>query len=204
MYPELESPNSRANGRKGCKTVASLGAIVGLAAASLFVPFTLTSASSVANQPLRIADLAASGAVYSFGSLASCDVFDGVEIMKNTGSSPLRIVRVSADIPTESVPSRDTITYQLRSYGQSATTGAVGTVPNMPALGGHVIGSPDGHVLQPIASSSRWYIVLMRIKVVQPRKSGWAIRGLRIQYMVGAKSFNTVLKQTVRLPRTNC
>jgi hypothetical protein len=198
---KLETP--RTYGRKGGQTVASIGAVIGLVAASL-LPFTQASASNVADQPLRIADFAASGAVYSFPTLATCDVVDGIEIMKNTGSKPLRIVHVTAVIPTGSVPPSDKISYQLRSFRQGSTTGAVGNVQNMPVLGGQIVGSAVDQVLQPIASSSRWYIVLIRIKVVQPRTSGWAIRGLKVEYSVGAKGFSTVLKQTVLLPRTDC
>ncbi|HUZ39926.1 MAG TPA: hypothetical protein VMU68_00840 [Acidimicrobiales bacterium] len=170
----------------------------------LLVPSSLASASVNQRQPLRAVSGLTAGETFTLDSLATCDVFDGLTIIKNTDAKSIRIVRLNAIIPTEATPLKDKITYQLRSFHQGSTTGAVGAVANMPVLGGRVLGSAAGGILRPIASSSLWYVVLFRIKVIQPHASEWVIRGLRIYYTVGQRSFSTVLGQTVRLPRTNC
>jgi hypothetical protein len=164
-----------------------------------------SAASRVANSsgPLKAAgNLTA--VQYTLDSLATCHVFDGLTILKNTSTKPLRVTAVNAMIPTESAPLKDQITYQLRTFRAGSTTGAVGALVNMPVLGGTVVGNAVGGVIKPISTSSLWYIVLLRIKVVQPHDAEWVIRGLRVSYSVGTKNYSTALRQTVRLPSTTC
>jgi len=200
----LRSPTANAIGRKSGFAFATVSVVVALVVTLVLIPTTLASGAAVRDEPLRAASGLTASEGFTLDSLATCNVFDGLTIVKNMGSKPLQIVRVNAIIPTEMAPLKDKITYQLRSFRQGSTTGAVGAVANMPVLGGRILGNAVGGVLQPIASSSRWYVVLFRIKVIQPHASEWTIRGLRVYYTVGQKGFSTALYQTVRLPRTNC
>jgi hypothetical protein len=189
---------------RGKGIFATLSLSIAMVMALMFVPATSASGSTGQNGPLRAASGLTAGETITLDSLTACDVFDGLTIMKNTGTIPIRIDRVNAVIPTEITPARDKITYQLRSFPQGSTTGAVGAVENMPVLDGHILGSAVGGVLQPVASKSLWYVVLFRMRVMQPRASEWVIRGLHISYTVGHRTFSAELRQTVRLPRTNC
>jgi hypothetical protein len=145
-----------------------------------------------------------SGEIITLSSLATCDVFDGLAIVKNTGTKSIRVVRVSAIIPTEVVPVKDQISFQLRSFPRGTTTGAAGAVANMPILGGHILGSAVGAVLRPVASSSLWYGVVIRVRVQQARHSEWVIRGLRVDYTVGQRTFTSTFTSQIRLPHTDC
>jgi hypothetical protein len=171
---------------------------------SATIPPTQDVGAVTSSGPLTAASGITSHEVITLDSLASCQIFDGLTIMKNTGKRSLRIVGVRAIIPFDRSTSSARITYQLRSFREGTTTGAVGAVANMPVLGGQVLGNAVGGVLRPISSSSNWYVVLARLSVNKPHTSEWVIRGLRIFYRAGSRMYSVELKQTVRLPRTQC
>ena len=183
---------------------AVVSALTVVFASVVAVPVSGASGATNSKGPLQIAGNSQVGATYTLYSLATCDVFDALTLMKNVGTKPVRLTDVHAMIPTESVPVKDKITYQLITYKAGSTTGEVGAVENMSTRGGTIVGNAVGDVLQPISKSSLWYIVVFRMKVVQPHSAEWVVRGVRVSYTVGTKMYHVVFPQTVRLPKTGC
>jgi hypothetical protein len=174
-----------------------------MVATTALVPAVVANGAS-RSKDLLVARGPGADETFTIDSLTTCHVFDGLTIMVNTGATAIRIVGVSAIIPSEASPATDQISYQLRSFRRGTTTGAVGAVESMPVLGGHVQGDAVGGELRPLASSSLWYDVVIRMQVRQPRATEWVIRGVRIEYRVGGRFFTTSFPQQVRLPHTDC
>ncbi|MBW4077654.1 MAG: hypothetical protein HIU84_03920 [Acidobacteria bacterium] len=204
MRREISAPSWRkirggANGR-----LASLGILLVLVATSLWAPGAPVSASTAASGPLQVAGPTINEENITLFSLTTCRIFDGLTLVRNEGARPLRITAVHAVIPSETSPTKDEVTYQVRSLRAGSTRGAIGAVNTMTVLGGTIVGSAVGSVLEPIATSLRWYVVVFRVHVLQARLSPWAIRGVRVSYTLGARSYHALFRQTVRFPSTTC
>lgn len=184
--------------------LAMSSAVVIFLATIMIMPTSVAAGATSVNGPLHAAGDLTTGESFTLFLLKTCRVFDGLTIVKNTGTVPLRITAVNVVIPSQSVPSKDQVTYQLRSYRAGSTTGAVGAVANMPTLGGTIVGGAVGSTVRPITTSSLWYIVVFRMKVLQARNTEWVVRGLRVSYKVGAKTYHAMFPQTVRFPPTDC
>jgi hypothetical protein len=152
---------------------------------------------------LKLAVHSGAGATFTLDSLSSCRVGDGLAVVKNTGRQAIRVTAVNAVIPREKSTSRDRTTFQLLSLRPRSTTGEVGALFNLKAMGKAVnLGSVIGAVLKPVATGQRWYAIVARIRVLQNHPAEWVIRGIKVTLKVGRRTYHVVFPQTVRLPAT--
>ncbi|MHB1209729.1 MAG: hypothetical protein ACYC1I_08500 [Acidimicrobiales bacterium] len=204
MRREISAQSWRNTKGSAGSRLALSSALVILLATLMWAPATPASANTAVNGPLQVAGPTINDENITLLSLKTCRIFDGLTLVKNEAARPLRITAVHALIPSETSPSKDEVTYQVRSFRAGSTRGAIGAVNTMTVLGGTIVGSAVGSVLEPIAASTRWYVVVFRVHVLQARVAPWAIRGVRVSYTLGARSYHAQFGQTVRLPPTTC
>lgn len=204
MRSEISAQSWKSARSGASNPLVSLGTLLVLLATVVVATGVPASATTAVHGPLRVAGPTINEEDFTLLSLTTCRIFDGLTLVRNEGARPLRITAVHAVIPSEVSASKDEVTYQVRSFRAGSTRGALGAVDNMTVLGGTLMGRAVGSVLEPSATSSRWYGVVFRVRVRQARVSPWAIRGVRVTYTLGARSYHALFRQTVRLPPTTC
>ena len=198
----LGAPLSNSVCRVAVGALLAVG-LVGLAVSPL-------SASQSSSAPkiggFQLAVDSGAGATFTLDSLSSCQIGDGLAVVRDVGNHSIRVTAVSTVIPSDKTTTRDRTTYQLLSVGPRSTTGEVGALFNLTAMGKTVnLGSAVGGVLKPVATSHRWYAIMARIRILQNHPVEWVIRGIRVTLQVDTRTYHVLIPQTIRLPATtNC
>jgi len=112
----------------------------------------LTSGTAAANKsmraplaPLQIAEHQLTGWRYSLESLTSCEVGDGLAVVKNVGDAPLVITHVSAITSGSRKLMMSHWSYELLSVKTGSTTGELAGSFTLSALGhGRSLGPQRG------------------------------------------------------------
>jgi hypothetical protein len=181
--------------------VATLFVAVVVSLAGLFSA-PVGASSSIAG-PLSGARDTTSTAAYSLLTLPTCQIGDGITILKNSGKRSLVITSVKVITPSQT-ESSDRISYELESFKAGTTTGALGATFSIALKGGTVVGNAVGATINSFGKEPLWYVVVVFMKLSQSYTGPWAIRGLRISYRVGTKNYHVFFSQTIRLPRSSC
>jgi hypothetical protein len=150
--------------------------------------------------PLQAATSQLAGWSYSLKALTSCEVGDGLAVVKDVGPGTLRITRVSL-LVTGDVAGVTGWRFELVRFRAGSTTGEVAGSFTLAALRhGYPIGPAINGVLAPVGTSGSWYVVVARLRVPGGSASGSEIRGIDISYESGSHTFIARLTQSVHLP----
>lgn len=188
----------------GCGTIQFLAVLCALLVSLSTFSVVSASASSGAKAPLVVAYDETSGTDYVLFTLPTCEVGDGLSILKNSGKHSVVITAVSVMVPTQPASSLDGTAYLLESFKPGATHGAAGASFKIALAGGTLVGNAIGETIQPFRSRPLWYVIVVRMRATEPHGTPWAIRGIRVSYKVGRRTFHEVFSQTIGLPRTSC
>lgn len=181
--------------------VAILCALIASLSTFSVVP---ASASRETKAPLTVAYDETSGTDYVLFTLPTCEVGDGLTILRNSGKHPIVVSAVNVMVPTQPASSLASTAYLLESFIPGATHGAAGATFKIALAGGTSMGNAIGATIQPFKTRPLWYVIVVHMQATEPHGESWAIRGLRVTYKVGHKTFHVVFSQTIGLPRTSC
>jgi hypothetical protein len=173
-----------------------------MAVLALFVAVTpgITGASTVS--VLRYADTSAKDA-YTLKLVKTCEVGDGLAVVKNVGTRPLRLTSISVLYGDGASSRQATTTFELLSIRRGTSEGQLEATFKLPSVdGGDNMGNAVGSVVEPISSSGRSYDIVAKVLVLVDHTKPWTIAGLRVTYTVGSTSYTTVLGQSITLSST--
>jgi hypothetical protein len=163
---------------------------------------TAAASAATANSVLRYASGGARYA-YTLKMIKSCEVGDGLAVVKNVGTTPLRITSIAVLYGDGARASQASTTYELISLRRGTSEGQLAANFDLTGLdGGVAMGNAIGGVVQPISTSGRSYDIVAKVLVVVDHTTPWKITGLRVAYDVGSAHFTTVLTQSVTLSPT--
>jgi hypothetical protein len=187
----------------GCGTVAHSRA-VGAAG----VPRQqAVSSAAVPRQPAAALQQAgdwATAYTYTLDSLRSCQVGDALTVIKDQARQPVRITAVKIGI-TGGAPGTERSSVNVIAVTAGSTTGALAPSFHLPHFHGRRVGSANGAVLFPVATSDSWYGIEIRLHVLGSHPTPWAITGLTVSYELSGRAHTAVFPQSVRLaPTTAC
>lgn len=152
--------------------------------------------------PLRPANDAARQ-TYTFRSLRSCEVGDALSVVEVAGASPVRLTALSL-LYDGAAASAQRATFRVVAFRRGTFAGQLGTTFDLTSLKlGTPLGAAGGAVLEPLATSGRWYVLVADVRVVGPHRGPWRIEGLGVSYSVGASGYSQLFRQSVALPATS-
>jgi hypothetical protein len=155
--------------------------------------------------PIQLTVPSGGGAQFLFESFLSCQIGDGLVIVKNLGNRSARITGVSMDVPSTAKPTKDQTTFQVEPISPGATTGEIATNFSLTAI--PQLAPPQsavGAVLKPFAKNGHWYAIIARMRVRTVHRNEWVIRGMRVTLIQGKTTSHLFFPQVVRLPSDNC
>ena len=171
---------------------------------SLGVVLSVPAGASISSTgPLSVARDVTTGTTYTLLTLPTCQIGDGLTILKDSGKKSIVITSIKVMAPSQT-QSADRISYKLESFKSGTTSGALGASFAIALKGGTLVGNAVGATIKPFDKKPLWYVVVAYMKLSQSYTGPWAIRGLRVSYKVGTKTYRAVFSQTVRLPRSSC
>lgn len=178
----------------------------GLAAAlAMLVVLTVAGSSSSAATGASILRYASSSAIYAYKLklIKSCEVGDGLAVVKNVGATPLRITAITVLYGDGARADQANTTYELISLRRGTNEGQLGSSFDLTELkSGLALGSAIGGLVQPISKSGRSYDIVAKVLVTAIHTTPWKITGLEVSYRVGSSSYTTVLAQSITLSST--
>jgi hypothetical protein len=176
---------------------------LGLAAVlALLMTTPMSVASATSASVLRYADSAASYA-YTLKLVKTCEVGDGLAIVKNVGLTPLRLTSIAVLYGDGANANQAKVSFELVSLRRGTSEGQLGATFDLTSTKGAVdIGNAIGGVVQPISTSGRSYDLVVKVLAIVDHAKRWKIVGLRVAYDVGAHSYTTVLAQSITLSPT--
>jgi hypothetical protein len=140
---------------------------------------------------------------YSLPSLRSCEVGDGLSLVKVAGPTALRVTNVQVLYGNDFKSRWASVTYELISFRRGTTEGQLAASFKLGALGNGLTRTPAiGGELKPLMTSQLWYDIVALVKVTVNRAASWSIDGLRVSYRSGSTTNATILRQSVKLPMT--
>lgn len=153
---------------------------------------------------LRYANATASYA-YKLKLAKSCEVGDGLAVVKNVGTAPLRLTSLAVIYGKGARADQEHTTFSLISLRRGTSEGQLGATFDLGLTGvdgGTDLGRATGQTLLPIASSGRSYDLVADILVVNNHPKPWKIDGLRVTYAMSGHVYSTVLAQSITLIST--
>jgi hypothetical protein len=176
---------------------------LGLAIAlSLLATVPVNLADAIGVSVLRYADTTAN-ATYTLKLVKSCEVGDGLAIVKNVGAVPLRLTSIAVLYGDGASARQASTTFQLVSLRRGTSEGQLEATFDLAIVdGGDNMGNAVGGVVEPISKSGRSYEIVAKVLVIGDHAQPWTITGLRITYKVGSRSYATVLAQSITLSST--
>lgn len=146
--------------------------------------------------------VAPTGWTYTMKRISNCAVGDGLTVLRNPGTSAVRVVGLQTEIV--GVPSRTWIhvAYAVRAVLGGSTPGEISASGPLTRLGdGATLAHAMGAVLQPFATSHRWYVIVAQLRITHDLRSPWGIRGLTVRFTSGGRPDRTFFPQRVTLAR---
>jgi hypothetical protein len=158
-----------------------------------------------AKSPLQLASPQLSQWSYRLASLPSCQVGDGIAVLKNDAVDPIRITRVGMITSGGGAAlGRTHWAFQLMTFRRGSTTGELAGSFALTVLGnGRPSGAAIGGVLNPVVKSGRWYDVVARVQLPVGHTSPWSIHGIVISYERGPHLYTSRFRQSIRMPATS-
>jgi hypothetical protein len=145
----------------------------------------------------------ASSYSYELSLVKTCEVGDGLAVVKNVGTTSLRLTSIAVLYGGARADQART-TFALISFRRGTNEGQLGATFDLSGLDGGVdLGNAVGGVIEPITTSGRSYDIVAKILVLANHTSSWKIDGLRVTYDVGARAYATVLAQSITLSSTS-
>jgi hypothetical protein len=164
---------------------------------------TDVSAGASAASALRYASNGANYA-YTLKLVKTCEVGDGLAVVKNVGATPLRLTSIAVLYGDGARADQASTTYELISMRRGTSEGQLGATFDLTGLyGGVAMGNAVGGVVQPISTSGRSYDIVAKVLVIANHHKSWKITGLRVTYDVGSSAYTTVLAQSITLSSTS-
>jgi hypothetical protein len=167
----------------------------------LLVPaFGVSAATAVS-----VLRYASSGANYAYKLklMKSCEVGDGLAVVKNVGATPLRLTSIAVLYGDGARANQANTTYELISLRRGTSEGQLGSSFDLTGLhSGVALGNAVGSLVQPIAKSGRSYDIVAKVLVIADHTTPWKITGLRVSYDVGSSSYTTELAQSITVSST--
>jgi hypothetical protein len=152
--------------------------------------------------PLKIAGIWSSYS-YRLPTLKTCEIGDGLTVVKVAGSTALRVTALQVLYGGDAKSSEAHVTYQLISFRRGTTEGQLLATFDLGALTkGLSYGPALGGVLEPLTPSGLWYDIVARVKVIANHVSTWSIDGLRVTYRDNSATYTTTFHESVKLPST--
>ncbi len=178
----------------------------GLAAAlAMLIVLTVAVSGSSAATVASILRYASSSANYAYKLklIKSCEVGDGLAVVKNVGAAPLRITSIAVLYGDGARADEANTTYELISVRRGTNEGQLGSSFDLTELkSGVALGNAIGGLVQPISKSGRSYDIVAKVLVIAIHTTPWTITGLEVSYRVGSSSYTTVLAQSITLSST--
>jgi hypothetical protein len=185
----------------------SLHARRGLAIAlAMLVGLSLAGSVASAATAVSVLRYASSGANYTYKLklIKSCEVGDGLAVVKNVGATPLRLTSIAVLFGGGARANEANTTYELISLRRGTNEGQLGSTFDLTGLkSGIALGNAVGGIVQPISKSGRSYDIVAKVLVTADHTTPWKITGLRVTYDVGSSSYATVLAQSITLSSTS-
>jgi len=182
--------------------MAPLAILLALAGCTSTTPHTASAANPTTEIPraLQAAGDWGSDYAYTLSTVSSCEIGDGITVIENISSQPVRLGDISLQVKGAG-PHSYVTTYQVLSFKAGSTTGEVAPSFSLAALqDGKDIGPATGATLAPVSVSGLWYAIVARLHVTGAVPAPWAIEGIDVHYQLAAKSYAVGFKQTVNLP----
>jgi hypothetical protein len=133
----------------------------------------------------------------------SCEIGDGLAVVNNVGDAPLRLTSISVLYGDGASAHQANTTYDLISLRRGTSEGQLGATFHVVRVDGGVsMGNALNRVLQPLSTSGRSYDIVANVLVTVDHPKPWSIVGLRVTYRVGARSYATVLAQSITVSST--
>lgn len=153
---------------------------------------------------LRYASSSATYA-YKLKLVKTCEVGDGLAVVKNVGTVPLRLTSLTVLYGGGARADQARTTFSLISLRRGTSEGQLGASFDLGLTGvdgGSDLGRATGQTLQPIRSSGRSYDLVADILVLNNHPKPWKIDGLRVTYAMAGHTYSTVLAQSITLTPT--
>jgi hypothetical protein len=166
----------------------------------LVIPAGVVGATSLS--VLRYANTGAKDA-YRLKLAKTCEVGDGLAVVNNVGDAPLRLTSITVLYGDGASGRQANTNFELFSLRRGTSKGQLGATFDLSGVDGGVsMGNAVGSVVQPLSTSGRSYDIVAKVLVTVDHTGPWKIVGLRVTYKVGARSYATVLAQSITLSAT--
>ena len=163
-------------------------------------PASATTAVKPVAKALQIAGQFDLGYSYKLFALPSCEVGDGLAVLINTATAPIRITHMAIRLP---VKENTTTHFEVMTFKPGTTPGEIAGSFDLKALrNGRDIGNALGAVLSPVKTGHLWYAIIARVHLLTNAASEWEIRGIGITYLMNGRTGSVFIAQEVRLPPT--
>ncbi len=180
---------------------ARFGVLIVATATSLLAP-SITAASPATASVLRYASTAANYH-YTLKLVKTCEVGDGLAVVKNVGAAPLRLTSLSV-LYTNARADQAHTTFTLVAFRRGTNEGQLGATFDLTGLDSGVdLGDAVGGEIEPITTSGRSYDIVAKVLILTNHASSWKIDGVRVTYDVGSRAYETVLAQSISLSSTS-
>jgi hypothetical protein len=161
----------------------------------------VASGSSPPEQPLHEAGVGAADFRYSLPKLDGCEVGDAINVFVNRASKGIIIRNVAVQVPHSVKTSTQ---YKLLSLKAGSTTGEVAPSFNFLGLRDSTpLGSAIGATIEPLSSSSRWYVIAADVRVHSDVPKHWVIRGMTVTTSFNGESYKITYPSSIVLPPTS-
>jgi hypothetical protein len=168
-----------------------------------------TSGASASKAPtpvkpaMRSASSSAASWTYTLPNLNSCEVGDGLTVVFDGASKPLRISDVHLVVAPIQYASDLRTSFQVVALPKRSPTGEIAASFRLADLTkGTIMGSPINRSLPATRRSAYVFDIVARIRVAANLPAPWSIHGMRISYSVGSISYVRFFPGLVRLPST--
>lgn len=169
---------------------------------ALLVALAVSPAQATSPSVLRYANTVAKDA-YRLKLEKSCEVGDGLAVVNNVGDAPLRLTSITVLYGDGASGHQAHTKFELVSLRRGTSKGQLGATFDLASVDGAVsMGSAVGGVIQPLSTSGRSYELVANVLVTVDHTRPWSIAGLRVTYRVGARSYATILAQSITLSST--
>lgn len=173
-----------------------------VAVLTLLIAMPVSIASATGVSVLRYADANARDA-YTLKLIKTCEVGDGLAVVKNVGSTPLRLTSITVLYGDGARADQARTTFQLISLRRGTSDGQLGSTFRLASVDGGVnMGNAVGGVIEPVSTSGRSYDLVAKVLVIGDHTKPWTITGLRVTYTAGERHYATVLAQSITLSST--
>jgi hypothetical protein len=152
---------------------------------------------------LRSASSSSASWTYTLPNLNSCEVGDGLSVVFDGASKPLRISDVRLVVAPIRYASDLQSSFQMVALPKRSPTGEIADSFRLADLAKRTImGSPINRSLPTTKRSAYVFDIVARIRIAANLPTPWSIHGVRISYSLGSISYVRFFPGLVKLPPT--